>query len=72
MLARNHDVADFCDDKKSYHLGILVLGIMGQKEMGLCRHVLIPTCIKCILAEHVKVKASKLCKLSVIYVQNGD
>lgn len=51
-------------------LGILVQGIVGQEEMGLCIHVLIP--IKCILAEDVKVKAGKLCKLSVIYVQNGD
>lgn len=42
-------------------LGILVQGIVGQEEMGLCIHVLIhyvPS--KCILAEDVKVKASKL------------
>lgn len=43
---------------------------MGQEEMGLCIHVLKP--IKCMLAEQVKVKASKLCKLSVIKVQNVD
>lgn len=56
----------------TYHiiLGILVQGIMGQEEMGLCIHVLKP--IKCMLAEQVKVKASKLCKLSVIKVQNVD
>lgn len=53
--------------------GILVQGIVGQEEMGLCIHLLIHYVpIKCILAEDVKVKAGKLCKLSVIYVQNGD
>lgn len=51
--------------------GILVQGIVGQEEMGLCIHVLLIP-IKCILAEDVKVKVGKLCKLSVIYVQNGD
>lgn len=42
-------------------LGILVQGIVGQEEMGLCIHLLIHYVpIKCILAEDVKVKASKL------------